>query len=72
MSTALQTPFVAERDDFRLALYAGYATLWVNEQETDVADVLELFLPAAQMRQWTAQAIATEGNWEVYHLRYER
>jgi len=72
MSAAIETPLVIERDDWRLALYDASATLWVNEQETDVADVLELFLPAAQMRQWTAQAIATEGNWEVYHLRYER
>jgi len=72
MSAAIQTPFVAERDDFRLALYeGGYATLWVDEQATDVADVLAQCLPASQLRNWTVQPIGSEGKWEVYLLRLE-
>lgn len=71
MSAALAVPYVVERTGFRLALFDGYALLWVNENEIDVADAIEQCFTPAQRKRWTVTAVRSDDIWEVYRLDRE-
>lgn len=68
MSAALEVPFVTESDGWRIALFDGYAILWVNEQVCDVEVAIEACFTPAQRKNWTVQAIRSDDIWEVYRL----
>lgn len=68
MSAALSAPFVTESDGWKIALFDGYAILWVNEQVCDVDQAIEACLTPSMRTNWTVTAVRSDDIWEIYRL----